>query len=58
MTVMKVKVVTDTKPAVLNTEKDICLYSALRPSSEGSEGSLSSSEKGRKNHVLLPPLDP
>ena len=37
MTVMKVKVVTDTKPAVLNTEKDICLYWAPRPSFDGSE---------------------
>lgn len=37
---MKLKVVTDTKPAVLNTEKDECLYRALRPAIEGSEAHL------------------
>lgn len=37
MTVMKLKIVTDTNPAVLNTEKDVCLYRALRPSFDGSQ---------------------
>jgi hypothetical protein len=37
MTVMKQKIVTDTRPAFLNTDNDVCLYWAPRPSFDGSE---------------------
>lgn len=34
---MRMKIATDKKPAVLNTEKDVCLYRSPRPSFDGSE---------------------
>jgi len=37
MTVMIKKIVTETRPVVLNTDKDVCLYRAPRPSFDGSE---------------------